>query len=108
MIWGENLISVIIQNYTIWVHISTFDFLYGSIFSGITKKPSEEKTKTIKGNGVESSNMKKEFKTVYDMVAHLCGKHIPGIPINNPLPADPVERAKQVYWQHSTLLTFMR
>ena len=76
--------------------------------SGITKKPHEEKAKTSKGTSFESNNLKKEFKTVYDMVAHLCGKHIPGIPINNPLPSDPVERAKQVYWQHSTLLTFIR
>ena len=45
---------------------------------------------------------------VYDMISYLCGKQVPGIPINNPLPEDAIERAKQVYWQHSTLLTFLR
>ena len=64
--------------------------------------------RTSKGETFEANNLKKEFKTVYDMINHLCGRQIPGIPINNPLPKDPVERVKQVHWQHSTLLTFMR
>ena len=42
------------------------------------------------------------------MIGHLCGKTVPGIPINNPLPKDPVERAKQVHWQHTTMLTFLK
>ena len=77
-------------------------------YSGISKKPGEGKAKNAKGNTWESSGMKKEIKTVYDMISHMCGRHVPGIPINNPLPRDPIERAKQVYWQHSTLLTFMK
>ena len=79
-----------------------------SFRSGLTKKPTEEKARTSKGTAIEANNLKKEFKTVYDMINHLCGRHIPGIPINNPLPKNPFERAKQVYWQHQTLLTFMK
>ena len=77
-------------------------------YSGISKKPNEEKSKNAKGGTWEANNLKKEFKTVYDMISHLSGKQVPGIPINNPLPTDPTERAKQVYWQHSTLLTFLK
>ncbi|KAK3775916.1 hypothetical protein RRG08_017206 [Elysia crispata] len=47
-------------------------------------------------------------KTIYDMINYLSGRSVPGIPINSPLPADPVERVKQIYWQHCTLLTFLR
>ena len=76
--------------------------------SGLSKKPSEEKTKNAKGGTWEANNLKKEFKTVYDMITHLCGRSVPGIPLNNSLPTDKEERAKQVYWQHSTLLTFLK
>ncbi|XP_070190234.1 cilia and flagella-associated protein 47-like isoform X3 [Littorina saxatilis] len=51
---------------------------------------------------------RKDSKTIYDMIGHLSGRSVPGIPINSPLPVDPVERVKQIYWQHSTLLTFLR
>ena len=37
----------------------------------------------------------------------LC-RSVPGIPINQPLPRDPVARVLQLHWQHSTLLTFLR
>ena len=57
---------------------------------------------------VEANNLQKEFKTIYDMVMHLSGRPIPGIPINSSLPKDEVERAKQVHWQHQTLLTFLK
>ena len=79
-----------------------------SLRSGLSRKPREEKAKKPKGGTWESNNLKKEFKTVYDMITHLCGKAIPGIPLNSSLPVDPVERCKQIYWQHSTLLTFIK
>ncbi|XP_055888207.1 cilia and flagella-associated protein 47-like isoform X1 [Biomphalaria glabrata] len=50
----------------------------------------------------------KMAKTIYDMISFLSGRPVPGIPINSPLPADPLERVKQIYWQHCTLLTFLR
>lgn len=50
----------------------------------------------------------KDTKTIYDMITHLSGQSVPGIPVNLPLPADPVGRVKQLYWQHSTLLTFLK
>ena len=68
----------------------------------------EDTVTNAKGQSYESSGLKKETKTVYDMIHHLCGKPVPGIPANNPLPTDPMERAKQVYWQHSSLIAFLK
>ena len=70
--------------------------------------PAEETVKNSKGGSWESNSLKKELRTVYDMICHLSGRNVPGIPLNNSLPRDPYERAKQVYWQHSTLLTLLR
>lgn len=70
--------------------------------------PLENMATNAKGGSFESSGLKKETKTVYDMITHLCGKQPPGIPMNNPLPADPLERVKQIYWQHSTLIAFLK
>lgn len=63
--------------------------------------------RTLEEGGGRASS-KKDSKTVYDMIAYLSGRSMPGIPINPTLPTDPLERVKQVYWQHSTLLTFLR
>lgn len=63
------------------------------------------------GGVKKNANTKKgkgDNKQVYDMVAHLAGRPVPGIPLNAPLPFDPIERVKQIHWQHSTLLTFIR
>ncbi len=80
-----------------------------TMFSGLTRKPTDDKVKSsVSGEAFDSNNSKKEFRTIYDMIGYLAGKPIPGIPINNPLPTDPKERVKQVYWQHSTLLTFLK
>ena len=89
-------------------HIAIKPNCFFLCYSSICKKPTEEKTRNAKGIAFEANNLKKECRTVYDMVAHLCGKQVPGIPINNPLPSDQIERAKQVYWQHTTLLMFLR
>lgn len=72
-------------------------------FSGVTKQAPED----TKSKG-DANNIRKDLKTIYDMVLHLAGRPIPGIPMNGPLPADPEERVKQVYWQHATMLTFIR
>ncbi|XP_035825915.1 cilia- and flagella-associated protein 47 [Aplysia californica] len=73
------------------------------------KEESDSKTNLKPGakqRGKASFN--KLAKTIYDMINYLSGRSVPGIPINSPLPADPVERVKQIYWQHCTLLTFLR
>ncbi|XP_048239518.1 cilia and flagella-associated protein 47-like isoform X3 [Haliotis rufescens] len=75
----------------------------------ISRKPAEEEGgKGPKSGGWDTNNLKKDFKTIYDMISHLSGRPVPGIPLNSSLPADPLERVKQIYWQHSTLLTFLR
>ncbi|XP_077977423.1 cilia- and flagella-associated protein 47-like [Glandiceps talaboti] len=58
--------------------------------------------------GSGSGHKKGLSRTIYDMVAHLTGKAVPGIPINQPLPGDSTDRVLQLHWQHSTLLTFLR
>ena len=52
--------------------------------------------------------MKSDVKTFYDMIANLCGRPLPGIPIAAPIPVDVVDRMKQFYWQHNVLLTFLK
>ncbi|XP_065057284.1 cilia and flagella-associated protein 47-like isoform X2 [Rhopilema esculentum] len=58
--------------------------------------------------GIWSREKKKENKTVFDIVTHLCGKAIPGIPINASVPTEPFERTKHLHWMYATLLTFLR
>ncbi|NWU64011.1 CFA47 protein, partial [Pterocles burchelli] len=50
----------------------------------------------------------KDTKTVYDMLFHLSGQFLPGIPSSQSLPLDPVERMLQLHWQHSALLAFLK
>lgn len=74
---------------------------------GISRKPADEE-KSAKSGSWDTNNLKKEFKTIYDMISNLAGRPVPGIPLNGHLPSDPIERVKQIFWQHSTLLTFLR
>lgn len=78
-----------------------------SLRTGINRKPVEEE-KGAKAGSWDTNNLKKEFKTIYDMISHLAGRPVPGIPLNGHLPSDCIEKVKQVFWQHSTLLTFLR
>ncbi len=80
-------------------------------FSGLSRKSGDEEQKKVKekaGGAWDSGGAKSEQKTLYDMVTHLCGRPAPGIPISAGLPADPTERVRQIYWQHTTLLTFIK
>ncbi|XP_074645875.1 cilia and flagella-associated protein 47-like isoform X2 [Tubulanus polymorphus] len=87
-----------------------------SLRKGVSKNGDEgpQKSKSSMTNGSASAawgsseSGKKDVKTVYDMIGHLLGKPVPGIPINSPLPSNPIERSKQIYWQHATLLTFLK
>ena len=80
--------------------------VYAINFSGVAKNSAPEKA----SHGSPSTNNSKrtQSKTIYDLMAHMSGRLVPGIPINQALPADPTERVLQLHWQHSTLLTFLR
>lgn len=54
------------------------------------------------------NNSKKEVRSVFDLVGHLCGRPVPGIPLASTLPTCPVNRVRQIHWMYSTLLTFLR
>lgn len=77
----------------------------GGTCSGVTKQGEESKSR---GGSMDANNLRKDLKTIYEMVLHLAGKPIPGIPMNGPLPTNPTERVKQVHWQHNTMLTFLK
>ena len=54
------------------------------------------------------NNSKKEARSVFDLVGHLCGRPVPGIPLASTLPTCPVDRVRQIHWMYCTLLTFLR
>ena len=54
------------------------------------------------------NNSKKELRSVFDLVGHLCGRPVPGIPLASSLPTCPVDRVRQIHWMYATLLTFLR
>ncbi|XP_048577373.1 cilia- and flagella-associated protein 47-like isoform X2 [Nematostella vectensis] len=54
------------------------------------------------------SNNRKEMRSVFDLVTHLCGRQVPGIPLASALPTDPHDRVRQIHWMYATLLTFLR
>ncbi|XP_072178621.1 cilia- and flagella-associated protein 47-like [Diadema setosum] len=78
--------------------------------SGVSKGSAAEAARDKSSQSSPASNNQKRSytKTVYDLMAHLSGRLVPGIPINQALPADPTEKVLQLHWQHSTLLTFLR
>jgi hypothetical protein len=51
--------------------------------------------------------IKRETKTIYEMLQYLSGRNMPAIPLTNPVPADLTERTFQFYWQHNVLLKFL-
>lgn len=63
---------------------------------------------TRAGRLESSSSGKRESKTIFDLIHHLCGRHVPGIPINSPLPSNLMDKAIHLHWQYSTLLTFLK
>ena len=80
------------------------------IRSGVAKNSSSDQARDKASHGSPATNNSKSSrsKTIYDLMAHMSGRLVPGIPINQALPADPTERVLQLHWQHSTLLTFLR
>lgn len=53
-------------------------------------------------------NAKEEQKTIYDMITHLSGHALPGIPHNSVPPKKMDEAMKQYLWQHRLLLLFLK
>ena len=51
---------------------------------------------------------KEEQKTIYDMITHLSGHSLPGIPHNSVPPKKMDEATKQYLWQHRLLLLFLK
>jgi len=77
------------------------------VSSGIARKMEEEKTRGNKCSGTATA-VEKEIRTIYDMVAYLTGRPLPGINLNCALPSDLSARVKQIIQQHSILLMFIR
>ena len=69
--------------------------------------PGEDNNGTTRA-GIWSREKKKESRTVFDMVAHLCGKAIPGIPINGSIPTEPFDRTRYIHWMYTILINFLR
>ena len=53
-------------------------------------------------------SVKEEQKTIYDMITHLSGHSLPGIPQNSVPPKKMDEATKQYLWQHRLLLLFLK
>ncbi|BFZ09423.1 hypothetical protein BsWGS_12463 [Bradybaena similaris] len=73
------------------------------------KHAEEPSSKTqVRGKAKSKGGYHRLVKTIYDMITFLSGKALPGIPASVSLPTNPVDRVRQIYWQHCTLLTFLR
>ena len=74
-----------------------------SFRSGVSRKPLDENQE----NMPQQDAMKRETKTIYEMLQFLSGRQLPAIPVQNPVPIDLVERAVQFQWQHNVLIKFL-
>lgn len=74
-----------------------------SFRSGVSRKPFDE----IQENMPQQDAVKRENKTIYEMIAFLSGRHLPAIPVGAPVPTEITERTNQFYWQHKVLLKFL-
>lgn len=54
------------------------------------------------------NNSKIELRSAFDLISHMCGRPVSGIPLASTLPTCPIDRVRQVHWMYSTLLTFLR
>jgi hypothetical protein len=73
------------------------------LLSGVSKKPFDEGQE----NMPQQDAMKRENKTIYEMLQYLSGKPLPAIPTNVPIPTDINERTILFQWQHNILLKFL-
>ncbi|XP_075257847.1 cilia- and flagella-associated protein 47-like isoform X3 [Convolutriloba macropyga] len=75
-----------------------------------TQKQTSDVRKTVnKGAPPEINSSRKDIKTIYEMFSNLTGgKTVPGVSPNQPLPGDPKERMWCLYWQHRTMLNYLK
>ena len=82
------------------------------VFSNVnkTQKQTSDVRKTVnKGAPPEINSSRKDIKTIYEMFSNLTGgKTVPGVSPNQPLPGDPKERMWCLYWQHRTMLNYLK
>jgi hypothetical protein len=69
----------------------------------VSKKPLDD----FQENMPQQDAIKRENKTIYEMITHLCGRPLPAIPVGAPVPHDIKERSFQFNWQHNVLLKFL-
>ena len=68
---------------------------------------SKKRKKTAANSTFTNFFFSKKLASVLDCVSYLCGSPVPGIPVNSPVPSNPVERAKHLHWLYSTLIAFL-
>ena len=74
-----------------------------SFRGGVSRKPFDE----IQENMPQQDAVKREVKTIYEMITFLSGRPLPAIPVGAPVPTNINERTKQFLWQHKVLLKFL-
>lgn len=74
-----------------------------SFRAGVSRKPLEDNEESMP----QQDAMKRETKTIYEMITHLSGRQLPAIPQLAPIPNDLAERTFQFHWQHNVLLKFL-
>ena len=74
-----------------------------SFRGGVSRKPFDQ----IQENMPQQDAVKRENKTIYEMIAYLSGRQLPAIPVGAPVPQDINERTNQFFWQHKVLLKFL-
>ena len=73
------------------------------ISSGVSRKPLDEGQE----NMPQQDAMKRETRTIYEMIGNICGRPLPAIPLLAPVPNDLFERSFQFRWQHNVFLKFL-
>lgn len=76
---------------------------YDLFLRGVSRKPLDDGLE----NMPHQDSIKRENKTIYEMIGYLCGRMLPAIPLGAPIPNDLSERAEQFYWQHNVFLKFL-
>ncbi len=74
-----------------------------SFRSGVSRKPFDQVLEKLP----QQDAVKRENKTIYEMIGFLAGRPLPAIPVGAPVPVELVERTNQFLWQHKVLLKFL-
>ena len=70
----------------------------------MSRKPFDENQEKIP----QQDAVKRENKTIYEMITYLSGRPLPAIPVGSLVPSDLNERTNQFHWQHNVLLKFLK